>query len=136
LKTAYLIRDYAGIDCTMGILLFEGEVFQTLEPPWKMNARNVSCIPSGSYRCEFMARSASGKYRNVYHVQRVGGRSGILAHNGNVARHTLGCILLGTRRGWLNRQRAVLNSRSAMRKFVKLANKEDIEIVIIGEQVL
>ena len=136
MKTAYLIRDYAGIDCTMGILLFEGEVFQTLEPPWKMNARNVSCIPSDGYRCTFMARSSSGKYRNVYHVQRVGGRSGILIHNGNVARHTLGCILLGTRRGWLNRQRAVLNSRSAMRKFVRLAGKEEIEIVIIGEQVL
>jgi hypothetical protein len=133
-KTAFLIRDYVGKDCVMGTLYLDGEVFQTLEPPWKDNARNVSCIPSEVYQCDFMPRSSSGKYRNVYHVKRVQGRSGILIHNGNVVNHTKGCLILGTKRGQLYNQKAVLNSRTAMNKLARILKKQPFNLLILGGQ--
>ncbi len=134
MKTAFLIRDYVGRDCVMGTLYIDGHVFQTLEPPWKDNKRNVSCIPSEVYRCGFMSRSSSGKYRNVYHIKEVEGRSGILIHNGNIVKHTKGCLLLGNRRGWLNRSRAVLSSRSAMNKFARILKNQSFNLMVFGGQ--
>lgn len=134
MKTAFLIRDYVGKDCVMGTLYIDGHIFQTLEPPWKDNRRNVSCIPAEVYNCRYMARSSSGKYRNVYHVKAVTGRSGILIHNGNLVNHTRGCLLLGTRRGKISRQKAVLNSRTAMNQFVRVLGKESFNLLVLGEQ--
>jgi len=134
LKTAFLIRDYVGKDCVMGTLYIDGHVFQTLEPPWKDNRRNVSCIPSDVYYCRFMSRSSSGKYRNVYHVREVDGRSGILIHNGNIVTHTKGCLLLGTRRGRISRKMAVLNSRTAMNQFARVLGKQSFNLMVLGSQ--
>lgn len=134
MKTAFLVRDYVGRDCVMGRLIVDGKAFETLERPWVNNTRNKSCIPSDTYPCYFMPRSASGKYRNVYHVKGVLGRSGILVHNGNIVRHTKGCLLVGKRRGWLSKRRAVLNSKSAMRELVKTIGKEPFNLMIMGNQ--
>jgi hypothetical protein len=135
MKTGFLIRDYVGRDCVLGTLYIDGQIFSTLEPPWRDNQRNISCIPSEVYQCRFMRRSSSGKYRNVYHIQRVQGRSGILIHNGNVVDHTKGCLILGTRRGFLYGQRAVLNSRTAMNRLARILNNNDFNLMILGGQV-
>ncbi len=134
IKTAFLIRDYVGSDCVMGTMIAGLEEFQVLERPWKNNQRNLSCIPAGDYTVTFMERSASGKYRNVYHIQGVEGRSGILIHSGNTVNHTLGCLIVGKRRGWLGRRRAVLNSRSGLRQLVDVLGKEPFKLTIVGEQ--
>lgn len=110
-------------------MVIDGQEFCTLEPPWLDNRRNVSCIPAGEYRCEFLAKSASGKYKDVFHLQDVPGRSGILIHNGNLVSHTKGCILLGMRHGRLAGQRAVLNSRAAMSQLGEY--KQSFELVIV-----
>ena len=102
---------------TIGYLSTGSNNYFTLELPDRENRVNRSCIPTGEYRCSHMVRSSSGKYRNVFHVEGVQGRSGILIHNGNLPSHTKGCILLGTRLGELMGQRAVLNSRVAMKEF-------------------
>ena len=128
----YLWRDKQTLDCCQGTLITPKGNFQVLERPWLDNRRNISCIPPGRYLVKFMKRSASGKYKNCYHIQNVPGRSGILIHQGNIVDHTKGCLLVGKKRGWLNKKRAVFNSRSALRKLVSVLGKRDFELTIIG----
>jgi hypothetical protein len=116
---------------TAGMLRVEGEDFYTIEPPWRNNETNISCIPLGRYRANFMPRSSSGKYRNVWHIQDVPGRTGVLIHSGNTVAHTLGCIILGTRSGVLGGAPAVLASRSAMGDLLRLLGPNDFELLII-----
>lgn len=131
MNTAYLFRFKALKNCTIGIFIANGKILYSLEPAWRDNERNISCIPKGEYDCHFMARSSSGKYRNVYHVKNVSDRSGILIHNGNIHQHTKGCILLGTKEGVLGGQPAVLASRSAMNEIVRIMNKQPFKLKVI-----
>jgi len=132
--TCYLIRDDINSECVRGSFIVAGEIFSVLEPPWKNNASNISCIPSGEYVCNFMRRSSSGKYRNVYHIREVGGRFGILIHNGNIVTHTRGCLIIGKRKGWLARRRAVLNSKTALGELVDITGEMPFKLIITGNQ--
>lgn len=125
-----LVRDEYRSTCTLGSLSIGGATFETLEPPWKNNERNVSCIPEGRYLCKFLKQSASGKYKNCFHVTKVPDRVGILIHNGNLPTHTLGCIILGSRRGWLANKRAVLASRAAMTRLALVTGKSDFYLTV------
>lgn len=68
-----------------GLYLDDDEVCSMLELPWLENERGISCIPPGRYEVAYMKESASGKYKDVYHVKDVPGRTGILIHMGNWA---------------------------------------------------
>lgn len=130
-RRAYLLRDTYHHTATLGRLMTDsGHHFHILERPWLDNRNNVSCIPTGEYRCTFMARSGSGKYRNVYWLRQVPGRTGILIHNGNVVDHTLGCLIIGMSRGVLAGKPAVLNSRTALRRFVDEMGREPFKLTI------
>jgi hypothetical protein len=131
-KVAFLHRTSTGNDCILGTLTIGSTQFSVLERPWRGNKRNVSCIPDGDYQCSFLPRSASGKYRSVYHVRGVRGRSGILIHNGNIVDHTRGCLIIGQKTGFLGGKRAVLASRSALRDLVRLTAKKPFLLVIRG----
>ena len=82
-------------------LLFAGpnrEGFATAELPYRDNAPSASSIPIGEYPYEYLVRSASGKYKNVFWIKEVSGRSAILIHQGNIPqRDSRGCILVGLR---------------------------------------
>jgi len=120
-----LIRTSYNDDCTRGVLIVGDDVFYTLELPWKNNERNVSCIPVGTYKAIHLPRSHSGKYHNVYHVQQVAGRSGILIHAGNTTTDTDGCILIGINKGHLYGKPAVLQSKNAMVALNDLLDQSD-----------
>lgn len=90
----------------------------TLENAWRDNEPRVSCIPEGEYSLHLIHESP--KYGVVPKVLEVPGRSHILFHPGNLARHTLGCILPGTGFGVLEGQNAVLSSRAAFASAVDL----------------
>ena len=136
-RTAYIIRQRRSDHGTEGILISGSFSRYTLELPWRNNHTNISCIPSGTYPAQIRV---SPKYGIIYWVQDVDGRTYILIHAGNWAgdvakelrTHTYGCILLGTRRGWLNGQRAVLASRIAVRRFMHYFEKQPF-ILTIGE---
>ena len=134
MKDVYLFRDVASAHCVQGRLFVDGKEMATIERPWRYNKRNESCIPSGVYLCEYMARSASGKYKDVWHVRNVKNRSGILIHNGNLASHSKGCIILGLKRGKLAGLPAVLSSRLAKNKLNRLLGKQSFNLHIIGSQ--
>jgi hypothetical protein len=131
MNLAWLMRYERKSTHTLGVLVVGTQYFYTIERPWLGNARNISCIPGGEYETHFLPRSASGKYRNVYHLQDVSQRSGILIHNGNLVSHSRGCIIIGEKPGYLGGQRAVLSSRSALRKFRQAIGEKPFKLRII-----
>ncbi|GJM64903.1 DUF5675 family protein [Persicobacter diffluens] len=125
-----LYRVISSWEGTLGlcVLPFGGYTFFTIEPPWRGNQRQISCIPPGEYQCKIRY---SRRFGWCYHLTDVEGRSWILTHSGNVAgatdrgfkSHSLGCILFGEKRGRLWGQLAVLNSKKAMRNFMQLLDR-------------
>ena len=88
-----LIRVGSSLRGTQGVLRYGAVSFAlTLERPWQDNQPNVSCIPSGRYRCQ---RVRSPKFGNTFEVTNVPQRSHILFHSGNTLEDTHGCILVG-----------------------------------------
>jgi len=106
-----------------------------LELPWRNNMRKYSCIPTGEYMC---VSRYSKKYGYHYLITGVDGRTWILLHTGNLAgdvlkgykTHSLGCLLPGLKLGYLAGQRAVLNSRLAKKKFMRLMNNEPFKLKV------
>jgi len=120
---------------TEGLLVTAGFNCCTLELPWRDNQRSISSIPSGEYN---VVIRQSPKYGNIYWVTKVPNRSWILIHSGNWAgdvskdfrTHVNGCILLGKKHGFLAEQRAILNSRVAVRQFMNHMNYEPFKLTI------
>lgn len=92
-------------DATPGRLYPERNVeplIYTLEPPWRDNRRNESCIPAGIYE---MCWNVTGRHKRTWQlrdihqtVKEVGPdpnypRYGIEFHDGTTVQHTDGCIL-------------------------------------------
>ena len=108
----------------------------SIEPPDRNNRLRISCIPAGVYTVKIRQ---SPKYGTIFHVTGVDGRTYILEHWGNWAgdrkkklrSHSNGCLLFGMKRGWLAGQRAVLHSRTAIRKFMKVMGNQTHRLQII-----
>jgi hypothetical protein len=109
-----LQRIYSGDDCTLGVLYSETmqRLCFTLEEPWHNNERKISCVPIGKYKC---IPHNSEKFRNVWRLENVPGRDGILIHLGNTVADIEGCILVGMIFGKIDGKKAVLNSKNAIR---------------------
>ena len=128
---AILSRERSGEHGTVGVLCAPGlPPTPVMEPPWRGNRRNRSCIPAGLYE---VVPHLSPRHRRCLLVTQVPGRSHILFHAGNLGgdvergwhTHTQGCLLPGLRRGRMTvggrRQRAVLASRPALRRLIEWA---------------
>lgn len=100
-----------------GLSLFTGEL------PWRENASNVSCIPIGIYRVIWTFSPRFKRF--MYLLLDTDPRAGIRKHSANFMgddamgyrRQLNGCIALGERLGWMDRQKALLLSAPAMRRF-------------------
>jgi len=77
---------------TFGSMLVDGQTIYTVERPWLNNARNVSCIPIGNYRCKPRFYNRGG-YPAV-EICDVPNRSHILFHRGNTMHDVAGCVAL------------------------------------------
>lgn len=99
----------------------------SLEPPDKLNASNVSCIPTGQYSCEIVD---SPKYGKVFEVKNVPGRDHVLIHAGNTVNHTHGCIIMAQHFGKLKGERAVLNSGNTLKAFMLLMENNPFHLTI------
>jgi hypothetical protein len=138
MKTLQLKRFWSINHGTVGALYFEGRLIcYTMELPWNENKTNLSCVPPGTYRCFYLERSGSGKYRKVWHVKAVPGRSGILIHSGNYAgvgeglrSDSRGCILPAARIGVLSNQVAGIASRKALGVLRKIIGKNEFQLEI------
>ena len=122
---ARLARDRSGDQGTLGVLVARDlPPVHVMEPPWRDNRRNRSCIPAGLYE---VVPHISPRFKRCLLVTNVPDRSHILFHAGNVGgdvergwhTHTAGCLLPGLRRGRIEVrgriQEAVVSSRTAFR---------------------
>lgn len=116
---------------TAGALIENGfPIFVTLEPPWKENQSDLSCIPKGNYRCK---RIISAKFGETFEITGVPGRSSILFHGGNSHKDTHGCILIGKWFEKVGGQNGVLNSRIAFKEFLDhLRGINEFELLVTG----
>ena len=130
LPVVILLREYKPTATEGTLVLPSGLSLRAIERPWLNNASNVSCIPEGQYLTKWLERSGSGRYKRVWHVQDVPGRSGILIHTGNLVRHSLGCILPGLRRGVLSGRPAVLSSGAALNRLRGELSGQDFILVV------
>ncbi len=144
MRHALLTRDETSDHGTLGVLAGGGLRLHVIEPPWRDNRRNRSCIPAGAYDA---LPHVSPRFGRSVLVAGVPGRSHILIHAGNLGgdvdrglrTHTLGCLLPGLRRGGLvvatdggqRRQKAVLASRTALRHLMAWAGDRPFRLEIV-----
>ena len=134
-----LRRWSTGDQGTRGILWGAGFWCHTLELPWRDNAPNVSCIPAGVYDLAYVTalRSFGGR-RDLYLVQDVEARSGILLHAGTFAgdkaldwrTDSWGCPLLGMTIGTLQGQTAIFRSREAVDRLIRYLGGKPATLII------
>lgn len=116
-------------ECIFGALfLEEKELCKTLELPWRDNQKGISCIPTGEYK---LSPYPSSRFGEVYIVNDVPNRTGILIHTGNTASDIEGCILVGGSYGKLNGKRAVLNSRQAFNLLKDTLGEEEYLLNVV-----
>lgn len=115
-------------DCTMGRLLFDGQEVFTIERPWLGNKPFESCIPDGHYTLKPFSGT---RFKDVWELKHVPGRSAILIHAANWAFQLHGCIAPGV--DWKVRQPSqderscmVTNSRAALQTVFAHIAKQDV----------
>jgi len=90
-------RFITGPDGTFGVLLINDKpVCVTLEETWDPKKEKITgsdtAITAGTYQVEAYSGT---KFKNVFLLKDVPGRSAVLIHWGNTEDNTAGCILLG-----------------------------------------
>ncbi|MBS4017460.1 MAG: hypothetical protein KGZ68_04400 [Dechloromonas sp.] len=123
MEEALLLRERGDDQGTLGVLILPdgGAALRVVELPDRDNRRQLSRIPAGRYQCVPVRSPRFGK---VYGVVGVPGRSAILIHGGNFAGDVLkrfktnsqGCLIVGSKFGQINGQKAVLVSQPALRQ--------------------
>jgi hypothetical protein len=124
MKHFTLTRGFMSDFVTLGHLKADGQnhvPIHTLELPWKNNRREVSCIPTGVYRC---VPHNGTLFKDVYRLEDVPNRTAILIHTGNTVLDIRGCILIGLNTGRMQDRPAVIESRDALRKFHELTDRK------------
>lgn len=106
-----LIRSQLSKTCTLGDLLLEPEkpdptdganlgkwLCYTLEDPWhEKKIYGDTCVPEGRYETLL---AYSNRFKKIMpRLLGVPGFDGVLVHGGNTKANTLGCILVGSKRG-------------------------------------
>ena len=115
---------------TFGVLWLGQQFWWTLEPPWRGNAPDTSCIPVGIYDLIPCLHNIGTPSRKddypAYEIAGVQERNGVHIHIGNTVDDTTGCVLIGNGFGILSgrvsgrRLPAALSSRIAFEQFMTL----------------
>ncbi len=108
-------------DRTLGVLITPENIFCSLELAWKVNARNISCVPEGRYQC---VRHWSRKFPYDHlMLMDVPDRLGILVHAGNGPESTSGCILIA--RGFTSDLGLTATSKAAVETLMDEIRRAD-----------
>ncbi len=122
-----LLRQDRGDQGVFGRWIAPGFTCYAGELPERDNRPGESCVlPAGLYRVIWAMSPHFG--RRTYRLIDTPGRAGILIHSANLMgdrakglrAQLLGCIALGERLGWIDRQKALLLSAPAVRRFEQL----------------
>ena len=102
--------------------------FIIIEPPWKQNQENVSCIPEGTYNIAWRTFPSHG--RRLW-VRDTSPRTDVMLHAGNFQKDTLGCLLPNLRFGIANNQPRGYESQKALSLIeATVGPEEEIELII------
>lgn len=121
-------------DGTFGVFVINNKpVCVTCENAWRDNKKALSCIPDGKYH---VTRHSGTRYKNVWRLNGVPGRSAILIHWGNTEADTDGCILVGDSFGNFNGIPGIKNSKATIDMLRKiLPNEFDILVTGLADMV-
>jgi hypothetical protein len=124
-------RTYGSETATMGHFYFlDKRIMSILEPPWKYNEPNVSCIPSGIYVCHLQEHvQENGNRYPAYQIMEVPDRTNIEIHIGNKIADTLGCLIEGL--VYSEKDEQVLESAAAHKMLLDLMGGEDFILEIV-----
>lgn len=137
-----LVRTESTDQGTFGTLMVSsrGIVFQcfTGELPWRDNAGSISCIPIGTYNVTWGLSPRLKKY--TYRIEGVPKRSGVLIHSANLMgdmdkgymTQLKGCIALGERRGYIDKQKAILVSKPCVSRFESIMGPSPFKLEIVN----
>lgn len=78
--------------CTLGEAVYNEFECKTLELPWLQNQQNISCIPTGIYKCQKIVSPSLGE---CFEIMGVPNRTYVRGHSGNFTSDILGCVLFG-----------------------------------------
>lgn len=137
MERVQLIRHDASDQGTFGQISYKGFVRFTGELPDRDNQSNISCIPKGTYKVKWTKSPRLKRY--TYEVVDVPNRGGIRFHSSNLMGDASkgykvqlqGCISLGEKLGYIDKQKAILLSRQAIRHFELIMNKESFILEIV-----
>lgn len=116
-------------DCTIGRLYIGDFQCFTLELPWLLNQRGISCVKDDVY---FSKKYDSQKHGEVILLEDKHNRTFIEIHSGNYTSQIQGCILVGDSIGFLNDDGVpdVFNSKKTLKKILALLpDSFDVTIV-------
>lgn len=129
-----IVRTFPNEKQTLGKLFIINESIiefdcHTLELTWKDNKKDVSCIPTGTYR---MKRRFSDKYGQHWHILDVPGRDMILIHTGNFHSQIRGCVLVGMGLADINKDGYldVTESKVALERMNDILVDDEYELII------
>lgn len=125
------IRDNGRL--TMGrVSIWKNElrVFEcvSLEPSWILNQPYVSCVPCDTYP---LVKRVSGKFGAHFHIKGVPNRTFVLIHTLNYFKQSEGCVGVGGRFKYLDKDNEIdtTSSRDTLNKMLEILPDES-EIVI------
>ncbi|EDM66157.1 hypothetical protein PE36_00130 [Moritella sp. PE36] len=112
---------------TFGQLFVNGRHFAySLELEWVNNAKNISCIPAGTYDLRWHSSPKFGMVLALYNLNlgvTLNGnsqRTYVYFHAGNTTADTTGCILLG--KSWNPNLWGLDDSDTAIKEFYRLVD--------------
>jgi hypothetical protein len=136
MDTVTIYRIERGDQGVFGRLFYKQFKCFTGELPDRDNQSNISCIPDGLFKVVWDYSVHLKKY--TYHVIGIPKREGVRIHSANLMGDTtkgwkaqlLGCIALGEKIGYINKQRAILVSQPAVRIFNEMLAKQTFMLEI------
>lgn len=130
MKVFTLLRVSKSDEATVGMLIYNKTGIPsivTLEEPWRGNAAEISCIPTGTYEF-FLSTNKVG--RSVFKLSDVPGRKGIQVHIGNDLSDTTGCILVGKELGHSDIGPTIHKSTQAFAELKSMCGVDRCKLVI------
>tara|TARA_R110000868_G_scaffold175724_3_gene412913 strand:- start:1899 stop:2843 length:945 start_codon:yes stop_codon:yes gene_type:complete len=130
-----LRRDYDDGTQTLGTLSIKRNgaslTLKTLELSYKNNARNISSIPKGIYRCFYTFSTRFLKY--TYEIMNVPCRTGIRIHSANYVSSLQGCVALGMSHKDINQdgRQDAYESKKALDAFEGMLGRQPFTLTII-----
>ncbi len=142
MKKIIIPRIWEDKHSTYGAICYKRPFAVTIEPLWRDNKPDISCIPPGKYYCRRRYYNA-GKYP-TFQIMDVRGRDLVLFHKGNktgrparkIKSDTQGCVVIGesydrlwTPQGFLW---GILSSKHGFNEFMQILKGDvefDLEII-------